>query len=130
MNEQVSLELPAPVQAYRLPNGEFVTTPEEYYMRIYENDAEFEAGAFVLANAQEFSRGQDTRAFNTIKWFVSWRAGASHTGKLATFHDAYRAHLESLKSKPAKEPAQEPAEPQTAAPVAPVAPAVQQIPLV
>ena len=120
MSEQISLELPAPVQAYRLPNGEFVTTPEEYYMRIYESDAEFEAGAFVLANSQEFSRGQDTRAFNTIKWFVSWRAGASHTGKLATFHDAYRAHLESLKNKPTQ-----PAAETSAAAEAPVVPAAQ-----
>jgi len=116
MSAVANYDLPAPVQAYQLPNGEFVTTPEDYFAKMYEAEAELEAGAYVFANAGEFARGQDTRAFNTIKGYAAWRAGAVKMNTLDAIKDEY---LQSLNA--AAEKAKAEAEARKAQEAAPVA---------
>lgn len=71
----MAIELPAPVQAYKLPDGTFVESAEAYAAHLAEGDSAARANAYVEANKADFARGQDTRAFNLIKKFLNWEAG-------------------------------------------------------
>lgn len=71
----MSIQLPAPVAAYQLPDGTFVGSAEEYAARCADGNSSARAKAYVEANRAAFARGQDTRAFNQIKEFLNWEAG-------------------------------------------------------
>ena len=125
-------EIPAPVQGYQLPDGRFVATQEEYVEAVSESSAKELAGAYVLANAGKFERGQDTKAFNSIVPFLVWQAAQTYTGGLEGMIAAYRAKVaeeEANKGKHKKtlEAAQAAAtETVTEVPAAPEAPPEQQ----
>ena len=98
----MSFDIPAPVQVYQLPDGSFAKSQEEYLAKMYEAEAAVEAGAFIHSNPGKFGRGQDTRAFNQVVAFLSWKAAAE---KLGTFEGAKQAYRQALESAAAQEAA-------------------------
>lgn len=71
----MSMTLPAPVTAYPLPDGGFAATPEEYAAKMVAAEAAETAKAFVNAHADEYQKGQATRAIGTVTKFLQWQAG-------------------------------------------------------
>jgi endo-1,4-beta-D-glucanase Y len=71
---------PQAVQAYQLPNGELVTTIEEYNARLSEGVSEKIALAYAVANKDSFGRGQFTRSKNIVKAYLMWKAGQDASG--------------------------------------------------
>ena len=86
-----NFQLPEPTTGYRLPNGEFVATPEEYVARMTQAAAERMAKAYVFHNAEQFGRGQGTKAANNITAFLQWQAVETHKGTLNASLEAYDA---------------------------------------
>ena len=86
-----NFQLPEPTTGYRLPNGEFVATPEEYVARMTQAAAERMAKAYVFHNADQFGRGQGTKAANNITAFLQWQAVETHKGTLNASLEAYDA---------------------------------------
>lgn len=67
--------IPAPVAAYQLPDGSFVSSPEEYAAKLAEKDCAVKAKAYIEANADKFPKGLATRTYNTVFAYLSWEAG-------------------------------------------------------
>lgn len=120
------INIPEPVQAYQLPNGSFVTTKEEYVAKMFEAEAEEEAGVFVFSNRDGFARGQDTRAFNLIKEFISWKSAAISMG---TYEEAVSKYREALAAEEAAKKAAKEAAKQSDAPSVPGIPEVPEVPV-
>lgn len=119
---------PQAVQAYQLPNGELVTTIEEYNARLSEGVSEKIALAYAVANKDSFGRGQFTRSKNIVKAYLMWKAGqdasgidvtTAYDGEIAQFiaeeEAAEKAKSSSKKTKTVEEaPAQASAQVQEA----------------
>ena len=112
----MSIQIPEPVAAYQLPDGTFVSSPEEYAARLAEGEAEVVAKAYAVANKGTFQRGQFTRSMNVVKNFLMWKAGQDSQGidVSTAYAELIAAHDEEelAKSKQKKEEA--PAEAATA----------------
>ena len=95
-----NFQLPEPTTGYRLPNGEFVATPEEYVARMTQAAAERMAKAYVFHNAEQFGRGQGTKAANNITAFLQWQAVETHKGTLNASLEAYDAAQVAQQAEP------------------------------
>lgn len=85
----MSFQLPEPTTGYRLPNGEFVSTPEEYVARMTHVAANRMASAYVHFHPEKYRRAQATRAVNIVTEFLKWQAVETHKGTLNTVLESY-----------------------------------------
>lgn len=95
-----NFQLPEPTTGYRLPNGEFVATPEEYVARMTQAAAERMARAYVFHNADQFGRGQGTKAANNITAFLQWQAVETYNGTLGASLESYDAAVAAQQAAP------------------------------
>lgn len=105
-----NFQLPEPTTGYRLPSGEFVATPEEYVARMTQAAAERMAKAYVWHNADQFGRGQGTKAANNITAFLQWQAVETHKGTLNASLESYDAAVAAAEAAQAAEAPAEVAE--------------------
>jgi len=113
----MSINIPEPVAAYQLPDGTFVSSPEEYAARLAEGEAKVISKAYAVANKSRFQRGQFTRAKNVVCDFLMWKAGQDSQGiDIATaYADLIAAHdEEELAKSKQKEKTEASAEPASA----------------
>lgn len=101
-----NFQLPEPTTGYRLPDGRFVSTPEEYVAEMTKSAAERMARAYVHHNRDSFSApAQATRAINSVTAFLQWQAVETHKGTLNAAMEAYDAAV-AAEAAAAQEPEQ------------------------
>ena len=102
-----NFQLPEPTTGYRLPDGRFVSTPEEYVAEMTKSAAERMARAYVHHNRGSFSApAQATRAINSVTAFLQWQAVETHKGTLNASIEAYDAAVAAEAEAAAQEPEQ------------------------
>lgn len=70
----MAIEIPQPVAAYPLPNGQTVATPEEYVAEMAKVEVAARAEAFISTHPELAEKRLTTRYRNIIAEFLTWEA--------------------------------------------------------